>query len=168
MDPNGTTAKPPGFHVKPVGASRTSGATGCREAKGCQDEYQRRYGVEPNPHLVLRKPLRVAEQACTLEPSRQDRCDEQPWAPLGNILASQSHSTFPAQRRVGTTEGRARSSDLSSSRGAEGPAGEDLYGPGSSAHRLARSPARSPAGKPVAAGGIRLECEAQGPTGTTG
>lgn len=27
---------------------------------------------------------------------------------------------------------------------------------------------RSPAGKPVAAGGIRLECEAQGPTGATG
>jgi len=29
-------------------------------------------------------------------------------------------------------------------------------------------PARSPAGKPVAAGGIGLECEAQGPTGATG
>ena len=31
-----------------------------------------------------------------------------------------------------------------------------------------RCAARSPAGKPVAAGGIGLECEARGPTGATG
>jgi hypothetical protein len=78
---------------------------------------------------------------------------EKPWVRVGGV--GQGHTAAP--NRAGAV-GIAHSA-----RGAtcHSPHLAERWGP-------FPQPAGSPAGKPVAAGGMRLECEAQGPTGATG